>query len=253
MSQVQFVFSVQFALRHEFSVHTKPLSQSKFTVQLLLQPDNAGVGVGVGDAGQVQFDLSVQDGFRHALSVQMRPEVQSAFTVQELLHPTNMIVGVGVLVGVLVGVFVGVSAGVPVGVSVGVPVVSTPVGVGVPVESVRLNVSVHASAAFGVVCGTLGATGVVLVSCWLVRRVTTPSPAVIRVMMMKYQYCLINFIYYSLHLYGYDGGIRRYRVIVCPFTAGILCSQCRKCASVYPDLSCRASDNNSDLISGHEC
>ena len=66
-----------------------------------------------------------------------------------------MIVGVGVLVGVNVGVRLGVAVAVGVGV---------PVCVGVGEDSAK--VSVHAGAtAWGATSGTVGATGVFLLSC----------------------------------------------------------------------------------------
>lgn len=75
ISHWQFVLSVHAEFRQALPTHTRPPAQSAFTVQVLLQLDNCGVGVGVGVAVGVG-------------------------------------VGVGVAVGVGVGVFVGVSVGV---------------------------------------------------------------------------------------------------------------------------------------------
>lgn len=153
-----------------------------FTVHPLLHDERTGVGVGVALV-QEQLVLLVQLGLRHELLIQTSPLLQSLLTVHVLLHPTvDVGVGVGVFVGVLVGVFVGVFVGVP---------VRTVVGVGVA----RTNESVQAgSAAFGVTCGTLGATGVVRVSCWLVMKVSAANPTVISEMTNTYQFFFIFFI-----------------------------------------------------------
>ena len=146
---VQVVLSVQEGLRHDPEIQTSPEEQSVLTVHPLLHEERTGVGVGVALAHE-QLLLSVQLGFRQELLTQTSPLLQSLLTVQVLLHPTvDVGVGVGVLLGVLVGVFVGVPD-------------TTFVGVGVAIT----NESVHAgSAALGVTCGTLGATGDVRVSC----------------------------------------------------------------------------------------
>lgn len=111
--------------------------------------------------------------------------------------------GVGVAVGPGVEVGVGVAVGPGVGVGVGVAV-GPGVGVGVGVATVRVKESVHAgSAALGVTCGTVGATGLVVVSFWLVRNTTAASPTVNRRMNIMRQYCFKNFIVFSLVLFPY--------------------------------------------------
>lgn len=96
--------------------------------------------------------------------------------------------GVGDWPGDGVVVAVGVLVGTPVGVAVGDPVA---VGVGVAI----VNVSVHAGAtALGSACGTVGATGVVLVNCLLVKNIVTPSPTVTIMRRIKYQYFFMPFI-----------------------------------------------------------
>ncbi len=105
--------------------------------------------------------------------------------------------GVGVAVGPGPGVEVGV--GVAVGPGVGVAV-GPGVGVGVAVGTARVKESVHAgSAALGVTWGTVGATGLVVVSFWLVRKTTAASPTVNRRMNIMRQYCFRNFILYYFH------------------------------------------------------
>lgn len=104
------------------------------------------------------------------------------FTLQDLLQLA--LAGPGVGVGVGGGVAVGPAVGVGVGVGVGVAV-----GVGMA------NVNVQAdSAALGVTWGTVGATGWVVVSFWLVKNTMTPRPAVNRRMKSMYQYFFIKFI-----------------------------------------------------------
>lgn len=142
----------------------------------------SGVGVGVFVAVQEHPVSHVQFGLRHILPEQTSPDTQSVFKEQLSLQVAS-----GVGVGVYVGVFVGVFAGV--------------VGVGVA----RLNVSVHAgSAALGVTCGTVGATGFVFISLPLVRRAMAPILNVIRVIVIKYQYFFRNFIR-LLNFYGKAG------------------------------------------------
>lgn len=101
------------------------------------------------------------------------------------------VVGAGVAVGPgVVGVGVGPGVAVGVGVAVG-----PGVGVGVAVGTARVKESMHAgSAAFGVTCGTVGATGLVVVNFWLVRKTTTASPSVKRRTNIMCQYCFRNFI-----------------------------------------------------------
>ncbi len=126
-----------------------------------------GVGSGVGDdcdngrgvavaTTQLQSVSFVQDAFLQRLSQHTRLFVQSLLVSHDWLHfggGVAVAVGNGVLVGVVVGV--NVRDGVPVGVSVAVAVA---VGGGELIATV--NGSVHAgSAAFGIACGTVGATG----------------------------------------------------------------------------------------------
>ena len=94
-----------------------------------------------------------------------------------------LLVSVGVLVGVAVGVLVGVPDGVP-------------VLVGVGVFAVMLKDTLHALlTAFGVTCGTFGATDDSLSSLVDVKYATTPTPTVMMVTAIKYQYFFKNFIY----------------------------------------------------------
>lgn len=103
-------------------------------------------------------------------------------------------VGAGVAVGPGVDVGAGVAVGPGVAVGVGVAV-GPGVGVGVAVGTASVKESVHAgSAALGVTCGTVGATGLVVVSFWLVRNTTAPSPMVRTRRMIIRQYCFRNFI-----------------------------------------------------------
>ena len=121
----------------------------------------SGVGAAVttSSTSHVQSVCSVQLALRHIPSKHTNPEAQSVLMTQVLLQlASGGLVGVGVAVfaGVPVGVLVGVLAGVPVGVSM---------GVSVGVLMVRLNDNVQAgAAAFGVACGTVGATGFVVVN-----------------------------------------------------------------------------------------
>jgi hypothetical protein len=109
----------------------------------------------------------------------------------------GVIVGVseGVTVGDSDGVIVGVSDGVIVGDSDGV-IVGDPVGVSVGDSVVKLNVRVQAgSDALGVTCGTVGATGVLVVNLPLVTSATTPMISVTTVNNSAYQFFLKNFIF----------------------------------------------------------
>jgi len=98
--------------------------------------------------------------------------------------------GVAVGSGVPVGVGVGLGPGVLVGVGPGVPV-----GVGVGVLGVMVNTSLQlVLTAFGVTCGTVGAT-----DCWFsslvdVKYATAPIPTVMTVTKTRYQYFFTKFI-----------------------------------------------------------
>ncbi len=68
-------------------------------------------------------------------------------------------------------------------------------GVGVGEGAAILNSTIHAgSAALGVACGTVGATGWVVVSFWLVKNTMTASPTVMMEMTRRYQYFFTNSI-----------------------------------------------------------
>ena len=112
-----------------------------------------------------------------------------------VVFPCGVGVDVGVFVGALIGVFVGVLVGVLVGVFVGVPVPGTPVFVGVGVFTVIVKDTLQALlTAFGITCGTFGATGFCVSSFVDVKYATTPSPTVMMVTAIKYQYFLKNLI-----------------------------------------------------------
>ncbi len=158
-------------------------------------------GVGTAAISHEQSVSSVHDGLRHEPSIQTRSDIQSVLMTHDTLQlareisvgdGVSVLVGVtdGVPVGVLVGVGVFVGVSVPVGVLVGVAVI---VPVGVTVGVVIENVSVQAgSTALGVACGTVGATGLVVVSRWVVRNVIIPSPRVMKKIMTRYQYLRKN-------------------------------------------------------------
>ncbi len=161
--QTQSVCDVHDAFLHEPPIHTNPLVQSVFSVQVLLQP-TGGIGVGVGV--DVISRVAVGEGVAVGLGV-------------------GVAVGEGVAVGLGVGVAVGEGVAVGVGVGVTVPV---GVGVGVPEVSVILNVKVHAeAAALGCCWGTVGATCLVCESLPLVNSTSTASPMVRRTTINKYQ------------------------------------------------------------------
>lgn len=102
----------------------------------------------------------------------------------------GVLVGVasGTSVGVGPGVLVGVGPGVPVGVGVGVGP-GVPVRVGVGVLGVMVNTSLQfVLTAWGVACGTVGATDCSVSRRVLVRYATTPIPTVRIVTSNRYQY-----------------------------------------------------------------
>ena len=106
------------------------------------------------------------------------------------------LVGPGVTEGVIEGVTDGeidgprVTDGVIEGVTLGVgdgPAVGVKEG---DKCKVKLRVQALLPAAMGFTCGTFGATASLLANFWLVRKITTPKPRVIKSKVMIYQYFL---------------------------------------------------------------
>lgn len=177
------------------------------------------------------------------------------------------VVGVGVRVGVAVapGTFVGVGVEVGPGVLVGVDVgvlVGVPVGVlvGADIEKVRVHAG---AAAAGVSCGTVGATGSSRLSFCVVRKITTPSPAVTKVSKRRCQCFLIAFMGLApISVYKYFRFDRKIRdacrdrkvygiLVTCVFTRRL-----GKRAAVDSDAAFRGSGSlygQYDIVAGHEC
>lgn len=150
-----------------------------------------------------------------------------------VLPATGVGVGVGVDVG---GGGVGVGVGVPVscgGVGVGVGVLST------PIENTSLQ---FISDAFGVTCGTVGATGVVCSNFVLVRYATTPMPMVIIVTSIRYQYFLRKLILVPRSVgkhFSFDYKISDsiyYSIPPGEFIASILCRGFVPCSAVDSEM-----------------
>jgi len=163
------------------------------TPRMVGPPETGVLGVGCTTAtGQTHDTSPVQDGLRQNPSTHTSPPEQSVLMAQALLQPTCC-TGVGVSVGFTytICVVVGVSVGVGVGVLVD-PGVGVGVGVGVVPKSMA-KANLHAgSTACGSACGTVGATSLVVASCWLVIYTMAPSPRVKRATRNKYQYFLKN-------------------------------------------------------------
>gem|GEM_PF-2876435 len=155
-----------------------------------------GVGSGVGDgfipgvAVVSHVSVGVAVGSHVSVGVAVGP------SVGVVLGPgVGVLVGVGVGPGVSVGVIVGV--GVLVGVGPGVLV-----GVGIGVFGVMEKTSLQLElTAYGVACGTVGATDWSVSSFVEVMYATTPIPIVRKVTSNKYQYFFKKFISFPCIVY----------------------------------------------------
>ena len=154
--------------------------------------DGVGEADGAGDAGQLQLVSLLHDGFLHtplvcpARTKQVRFDGHCELEVHVSPHcgtGEGVAVGVGVGVGlglppvpgVGLGVGLGVAEGVGSGVAVGVGVGDAP-GIGVGVACTNVNVRWQAgTSAFGLACGTVGATGCCVVSRLAVNNTIPPN------------------------------------------------------------------------------